>query len=138
MAGEPVIHSVLANDAGVAALVGARISPMRADLNETLPFVVYAREATDPWQATDGFTGMTVGSYSFECYAATEAEVVALHKAVRLAFDNLSTTTVGGETVEQATWIGGSNDVVERGAGSAEPVYLATLDFDVFIREAVS
>lgn len=143
MAANLVIASVLTNDAAVAALVNDRVNPSIAepDANgaaETLPYIVFEMEASDPWQAADGHTGTTTLIYSIRCFAATRSGSTVLREAVRLALDHLPETTVSTQTVLLMRYVGSDETFEYRNQGGQEPVYESSLDFDTYVREVVS
>ena len=138
MSAENVIRSKLINNATVAALVSTRVRPSIAKANETLPYVVFEQIASNRYQATDGYTGVGQITYEFRCMATTRSGASALLKAVRIALDHLSETTVSGQTVLVITALDGDEDFEFRDKDSQTPVYVSSLDMDIYVREAVS
>lgn len=142
MAAESVIFNVLSNNATVTALVGsgadARVNPSFADNKETLPYVVFEMIATDRWQAADGYTGTGQMTYEFRCFASTRLGATALRNAVRIALDHLSETTVSGQTVLVITAMDGDESTEFRDEGGQVPVYMSSIDMEIYVREAVS
>lgn len=138
MAAENVIRSILINDATVAALVSTRVRPDIAKANEALPYVVFDMVAEDAFQAADGYTGLGQFTYDVDCMASTRTGATALANAVRIALDHLPTTTVSGQTVEVITVFGRNQSVEFRDEGSQVPVYITTLEMNIFVKEAVS
>ena len=138
MAAENVIRSVLVNDATVAALVSTRIRPDIAKANEALPFVVFEMIASNRYQAADGYTGLGQFTYEFRCMASTRSGATALSDAVRIALDHLATTTVSGQTIEVVTVLSSDESIEFRDEAGQVPVYVTSLDMDIFVREAVS
>jgi len=138
VAAELVITSVLTNDGTVSGLVSDRVNPSIAEDKEDLPFVVYELQAGDRWQAHDGYTGVGVFTYVMRCFAATRVGATALADAVRIALDHLAETTVSGQTVLNATSLGSDETFEYRDEGAQTPVYETSVDFDFYVREAVS
>ena len=100
--------------------------------------MVFEQIASNRYQTADGHTGLVQITYEFRCMATTRAGATALLAAVRIALDHLPTTTVSGQTVEVITALDGDEDIEFRDKDSQVPVYVSSLDMDVFATEAVS
>jgi len=139
VAAENVLNSVLAADATVSGLVSDRIFPSLAEAKETLPFIIHELIASDRYQAADGYTGLAQLTYQIRCFAATRGGATALADAVRIALDHTAAaSTVSGQTVLVCTALGSDEAIEYRDEGAQTPVYETSMDFDVFIREAVT
>lgn len=135
MAAELVIFDVLSNDAAVSALVSDRIYPDEAEPNATAPYIVYEMPSMEPFNTTQGYTGLGNWTHVVQCYAATRIACNDLARKVFDAFKDLSPTTVGGQTVSVTTVSGGSDGTDRRTLGSQEPLYWRQVDFDVFVTQ---
>lgn len=91
---EQQIRAVLAADATVAALVAARIHPLRLPQTVTMPAINYQRVATAPNNDLEGDQTHEWVRVQVDCWAATYAESKTLAAAVRVA---LRTTPVYGQ-----------------------------------------
>lgn len=89
---ETALYSILANNAGVAALVGTRIHPNEAPDNATVPFIVYSQVSGSSDLAMDGPTGAADGQWQFSCWAATKTGATVLAEKVRLALSGYDGT----------------------------------------------
>ena len=103
------IFSILSNDAGVAALVTARIYPAQAPQRVTAPFITYRRISGPRDHTLSGPTGLTRPRFEFSCWATTDDGAEALAAAVRAALANYSGTVVG--VVIHYTKIDGERDL---------------------------
>ena len=85
MSFESSLETHLANDAGVAALVGTRIRPEVIAQRETLPAITHTSVSSTHEHNLGGATGVCHSRVQLDCYAATKAEAIAVREAVRLA-----------------------------------------------------
>lgn len=99
MSAEQDLRALLLADAGVAALVGTRVTADRIAQESVRPFVVFARTSSFPVVSVDGAHLRTQASLEVQCWADTRLQADALADAV--------TTAVRGEI---------SQRVVERSA----------------------
>lgn len=83
---ESELFTVLSTDAGVIALAGARIFPMRRPPNTlTTPAIVYQRVSTAPDVHLQGDSGLDAVRVQCSCWSSTYAGAKALSAAVRAA-----------------------------------------------------
>lgn len=83
---ESQLFTVLSTDAGVIALAGSRIFPMRRPQNMlTTPAIVYQRVATAPDVHLQGESGLDEVRVQCSCWSSTYAGAKALAAAVRAA-----------------------------------------------------
>ncbi len=87
---EDGLHSHLAADAGVSALVAARIYPLWAPQKPTAPYVVYSRINTERLHHLSGSSALANPHFQFDVFAETFADMVAVAAALRAALDNYS------------------------------------------------
>ena len=81
MSAETALRARLAAHTPLTALVGTRIRAARAEQNDSLPFVVFTRSATEPLACVDGTVLGGKATLEVQCWAATaaNAETVAGH-----------------------------------------------------------
>jgi hypothetical protein len=93
------MHAALTGDAGVAALVGARVYPVQAPQEAPAPFIVFGRVATQRFPTLDDRRGLAQPRIEVGCWAETFDAARALANAVRLALDGLRGTVAGIEVL---------------------------------------
>lgn len=85
---ERVLFTRLSTHAGVKALVGTRIEPMRARQNLAKPYVTYARiPGGERAVAMGSNPGVVAGVFQIDCWASTPLEAYDLAHQVRLALE---------------------------------------------------
>jgi hypothetical protein len=99
---EEALYSKLTGDAGVAALVVARIYPNVVPQDIAMPAVAYQRISTVRDMAHDGPTGVAHARFQFTISASTYSSARNVANAIRVALDGFSGLMggVGGVTVE--------------------------------------
>jgi hypothetical protein len=105
---EPDLHTFLANDAGVAALVadgnGARITPLLLPESSALPAVTYHLVSQKREQTFAHPRGLVRSWLQIDCWGRNYGDAKSLAEAVRVALDNFAGTmgTSPGTTVQLA------------------------------------
>lgn len=84
---EPMIYTHLAGQAGVSALVGARIYPLIMPQDGALPALVYTIVSAVPINSLGGFSGLINPRVQIDCWAKTYGQAKALAEAVHQAMD---------------------------------------------------
>ena len=87
-----IIYSALANNAGVAALVGQRIYPEEAPDEADLPLIVYGVQANEQ---IDGSARLIRSTVTVNTYAATDTAAEAVAAAIRTALEDYNGTDSG-------------------------------------------
>lgn len=90
---EVAIYSLLSGDAGVAALVGTKISPLSKKQDSDLPAITFRRVSTGRFPAMSVDASVVKGRFQVDCWAATYASARALKAAVKSAMSRWRTTT---------------------------------------------
>jgi len=91
------VRAMLANNAGVAALVGGRIYPDEAPAEADLPLIVYAVRLQE---AVDGTAPICQASIDVHCYAESDDDATTLMNAAAAAME-----TAGGRAQStQVMW----------------------------------
>lgn len=101
MSAEQIVHTLLAGDAGVSALVGARIYPVEAPQGTATPFLVYqhlSASDVDPITALAGGT-ITRAVISITAVAGEYPTVKSVLAAVRTALRFASGVVAGKRVV---------------------------------------
>ena len=81
---QETIYEHLTTNAGVAAIVAARVYPVRLPQEPTLPALTYFR-VSGPVEYTRDGVSLTQSRFQISCWAAGYAAVIALASAVRSA-----------------------------------------------------
>ena len=92
---EEAITAHLTTTAGLAALIGTRVSPLRLPENPTYPVVTYQRISAPRIQSHTGPSGLAYPRFQFDCYATTYLRAKHVAEQVRLALDGY-VGTMGG------------------------------------------
>lgn len=81
---ESEVYDRLVNDAGVSALT-TRIYPARIPDKAALPVIRFFRVSTQRPSAMGSDLGLAGASFQIDCWAATQAGMIALRDAIRQA-----------------------------------------------------
>jgi hypothetical protein len=81
------LYTKLTGTAGVAALVGTRVYPMRLPPGAAMPAITYSRVSGAREQALAGASFLPHPVFEISCWATTYAGADALAAAVRTAID---------------------------------------------------
>lgn len=93
------VYSRLKNNAGVSAIVAARVYPQKASQGVTLPCVVYQRIGTsDRLLFHSGVTKTALSRFQVDCWAKTPAVALQLSQAVVSCLHGWAGTE-SGETI---------------------------------------
>jgi hypothetical protein len=84
-----LVYDMLANDAGVAAIVGTRIYPVLLPQDTLYEAITYQRISSTP---QNGSTTLRETRYQINCWALTYAEAQALASAVRARAEEYTDT----------------------------------------------
>lgn len=95
---QSAVYERLTTHSGTAALVGARVYPQVLPQTPTYPAITYQRVSGGNMQSLAGPTGLGHPRVQIDCWAKTQAAVLALAKQVRIAFDGWN-GSAGGVTV---------------------------------------
>jgi hypothetical protein len=87
---EEALYSKLTGDAGVAALVVARIYPNVVPQDIAMPAVAYQRISTTRVMAHDGPTGVASARFQFTVSGSTYSSARNVVNAIRTALDGFS------------------------------------------------
>ena len=99
MSAEAAIYAQLSGDAGVTALVGARIYAQRLPQRPTLPALSYTSISKIRPQAMGVATGLSETRVQVDAWATDYATVRGLADAVRAALER-ARGSIGGVTVQ--------------------------------------
>lgn len=92
---EQALFEILKNAAGVAAIVGERITPNIATQGAPFPCIVYSLVNAQRQQTLCRTTGLVRGTYQIDCDAAKYITASQLAAAVRAALIDFSGTVSG-------------------------------------------
>ncbi len=95
MTEEQQIYARLSGHAGLAALVGTRISPMRSIQAGSLPCVTFQRASGGRRYNHDGADDMAESSWQFDAWAASYDGVKAVAEQLRAALDASESPLIG-------------------------------------------
>jgi hypothetical protein len=128
---EKAIYVRLTGFAGLAALVGDKVFPLRARPGVAAPYIVYSRVSGQRVRSLAGPSGLARPRFQFDCYGGTYAELRDVATQLRLALDGFRGTVAGVR-------IGGASLQNEIDAFDFEPdpdLFRASLDFLIFHAE---
>ena len=131
------IRAVLANDAGVSALVSTRIYPDRLPQNVTYPAITYEMNFDSSFESMSGITGFAESFVEVVCWSTTRLQATATAEAVRLALTSYQGTSASVVVRRIHPNIGGVARE-EPDDGSDVPVYYHERDYHTFYCEATS
>lgn len=84
---EEALYSHMTNQAGITALVGARIYPILMAQTAILPAIVYTRISTVREYSLSGFTGMTTARIQIDIMAQYASTAKTIADSVRFSLD---------------------------------------------------
>lgn len=100
---EQALFAHLTENTAIAALVGARVYPLRRpQRGGSLPCIVYTRVGSEHVHHLLGVSGLCRADFDLDCQAGTYAEAKSLSEAVRQAMDGLRNRTVEGVNIRSA------------------------------------
>lgn len=121
---ETGLVAILEADAGVGALVSARIYPLELPERVTLPAIRYQRISTSPEAAHTGDSGLARARLQLTVHAATYASAAAVAEALRAALHGKKGLFGAGS----ASFV--ANDVSDREETSGQ--YVRHVDIEVW------
>ena len=125
MTPENVILTVLEPIAGLKG----KVYPVEALKNATAPFVFYRQTADEEDDDLDGLNGLCSTTFEIHCVARSDAALVSLSGAVRLALQRIQGLSFDGLLVERAKVRQASPDLNEREVNLMRRVYTLQLDY---------
>lgn len=87
---EEALQAHLTDDADVAALVGTRVYPLRAEQGAARPYLVYQRISTPRVRSHSGPSGLAYPRFQITAVADSYSAARSLANAVREALDGYS------------------------------------------------
>jgi hypothetical protein len=104
---ETALYTILSNNAGVSALVVARIYPIQPPPNAVSPYVLYQQVSGASDVSFDGATGFARSTWQVSCWASTYVVALRVSEAVRKALNGYSgTPSVGAVTIRYCELVG--------------------------------
>lgn len=136
------LYATLAADAGVSALVGARVYPVnvpQSDYTDStkFPCVVYNFDGKERQVRFSGTDTLVSARLSIDCYAKTYAQAQAVAEAVRGVLKDYSGTMVGNGSPQSSNRVQSIFIESESDAIAPEPgLYVVMQDYLVWYDEA--
>lgn len=130
---EDLIDLILAN-AGVSALIGARVWWVRRPQGEAVPLAILSMVSSIPAVALAGQTNWTESRVQVDCYAKTYSVARAVARAMSAVLDGYS-GTVGGTEVQGSFRIS-ERDLFEGGDTEADRLFRVMIEYRVVWRAA--
>ena len=125
MSVERALYALLTGDAGVSALIGARLYPVIAPLGTAAPYATYQRISARRVRSLTQRSGLSFARIQVDALATTYAGARGLADAIRTTLDGYR-GTAGGIAIESAT-LQSDQDIYE---GEAEPpLYRVSQDY---------
>jgi hypothetical protein len=129
------IRKVLADNAGVAAIVSTRIYPLyNIPHNAIAPYVAYSQGSADHAHHLGGASGYAIYGIDVYCVSTTEQGMRTLGTAVRKALDGFTgTVTVSADSVviDQCHLKAETDDITSPQDGSNDPLHIRQMEFAV-------
>lgn len=97
---EEALYARLSGFAGLSALVGSRIYPLRAPQTAALPLVVFQRISTIRWSAFGSDTGLARPRIQVTAWATTAMAAKSVKEQVRAALQRWRGTVAGVEILD--------------------------------------
>ena len=122
------IYDYLSNDTDVAALVGTRIYPERAEPNATLPYLIYSIRNTEPSPTKDGASTLDTFDVQISTFADSYSSCDSVSNVVRqkITYKELNAQ---GVNVQHASFTG-SDDNFDQDRNQ-RGVYIRHQTFDI-------
>lgn len=131
------LRAILTGDAGVAALVGARVYAITAPQDDPLPDVTYQRIAAEHTHLWAADAGLVRAEVQVDCWGRTLAEASSVRDAVLAALNRYSGTA--DSTVIQEVLVMNEfdqHDTEGTPVGRTDTgIYRRTLEFAVWYEE---
>lgn len=133
------IIAELAGDAGVSAIVGARIIANQANQDEALPHIVINRIGGEQFQNATAASGLAAPTFQITCWETEPGKNETLATAVREALDGFKGTMgSGGNTANVRTcWLGPSVDLNDEDTGRKFSAHGVAMPFSIMHKETV-
>ena len=96
---EEALYARLAADAGVSALVSARIYPEQAVQADTFPLVTYSEASAEFLYSLAGRINLNKYSMHLDVYASSYSSAKAVRAALMACLDGMQQTAIGAGTV---------------------------------------
>lgn len=129
------IYSILSNNGAVAALVGTKIFPARAEQGTEYPFIVYNTISTNPSNTygASGKSTLDMVRVQITVLANTQAAIDNIASKIRIALDyyTVSAVVVAGVTISNI-FFDEENDFFDNTAGQ-EGIYIKNQDYIISI-----
>ena len=126
---EEGIYSLLANDAGITALVGNRIFAVQADEAANAPLIVFFGVSTVPVTGISGQNKLTKKRMQFDCYGQVYGDAKAVEKAINHALINFQGTLADTDR----TYVNGIQALLSQDLFDSDAnLYRVSLDFEVW------
>ena len=130
---EEAVYAILVGDAGVTALVEARVYPQKIPQDVGLPAVAYLRVSKRRVKSHSGPSGLARVRMQVNCTAGSYAVAKTVTAAIGLALDGIGVggpVTVAGVEIH-GSWLESEGDVY----GEGEGLHGARQDFMFWCRE---
>lgn len=129
---EEALYTHLTDDAGVAALVSARVYPLVAPQDVARPYLVYQRISTPRVRSHSGPSGLAHPRFQITAVASTYGSARSLANAVRAALDGYSGAMGDAPGVQTAGFL----DNEAENYLDDIPAYVVRMDFILWHAEA--
>lgn len=130
---EEALIAYLKANAGVAAVVGTRVTAGERKQGGDLPAIVFHLIGSDPHYADQGTTGLVDSLIQFDCWGETYADAKRAARAVKAALQDFEGTTGGVEF--QAVFLENEQDFPPSGNNQSEYLHRTKLDFNPWHNE---
>jgi hypothetical protein len=133
------LRTYLFADAGIAAIAGPRICPVKLPQGLPRPALIYrrARKEGDHAHYLSGAAGHASALFEITAAADSYSAADALAEAVRQALDGAQNLTVAGTTIRNACLIDEEDGFAEPIDGGDDGVFFTTLIYELLYTETV-
>lgn len=130
------LYTRLTIDAGVSAIVGARVYSNAAPESATFPLIVFEVDSAAHEHHAGGAAGLVSASVDIECYEEGATLVSTLADAVRNSLQGFN-GDLGALRVTGVFLDNEFDEVIQRPTGHPTTIYRTTLEFTMWHRETI-
>lgn len=130
-AGETLKAYLVADTAGVNAIVSGRVHQNSIPIVSSVPHIWFRRSSEQQVTAMDGGTGLYTARFDVECIASSVDSAINLADAVKTRLHAVKTTT-GGVNVMTMLVEDHDDDYAPKSIGSDDGLHVSALDLTMW------
>ena len=125
-------------DAGIAAIVDARIFSGMAPEKTAFPYIVFEKISSQGTSEMLAASELANDVYQFDCWAKSDVVRETMTEAIRDAFDGLRGIIMGAATEVRRAIVQGQFDTVDNPVNGKEvPNYRGVIDVEIIYNRSV-